>query len=108
MADRKPRPGWQLGRTLVHRHRLPSRLLPQVSPLSSLLPAHGTGPLSAAYLKFVTVGFSWECGHVDHRGITTSTAAKRVTTLSRFSDRSRKTSCTNTKRISHRYRVCIR
>ena len=37
----------QLGRTLVHRHRLPARLLPQVSPLPPLFPAHGPLALSS-------------------------------------------------------------
>ena len=32
----------------VHRHRLPEGLLPEVSPLPALLPAHGPGPLPAA------------------------------------------------------------
>ena len=34
-----------LDRGAVHRHRLPARLLPEVSPVPGLLPADGAGPL---------------------------------------------------------------
>ena len=34
-----------LGRGAVHRHRLPAGLLPEVPPVSALLPADGPGPL---------------------------------------------------------------
>ncbi len=40
LAHRKPIARRQLGRTLVHRHRLPAGLLSEISPLSPLLPDH--------------------------------------------------------------------
>ena len=36
----------RLGRERIHRHRISESLLPTLSPLSSLLPADGAGPLS--------------------------------------------------------------
>src|SRR5207248_9035099 len=37
----------RVGRTMVHRHRLPARVLFEVSPLPPLLPADGAGAVSA-------------------------------------------------------------
>ena len=48
MARRQPVRRRQLGRALLHRHRFPQGVLPQVSPLPPLLPADRAGAIPPA------------------------------------------------------------
>ena len=65
LADRTSERRRQLGRELLHRHRLSTRLLSDVSLLSSLFSAHGDGEVpTAQYNEWVRIGAKLQKHHL--------------------------------------------
>src|SRR5579884_3096217 len=55
LAPPPPVPRRRLGGKPLHRHRVPPRLLPQVSPVPPLLPPHRAGALSTDVRRELTL-----------------------------------------------------
>ena len=75
LSDRQPGQRRQLGRAVVHRGRLPARLLPALPRLPRVFPALGAGPLPPAVARQLAAG---DVRHCERPSAASRSSASRV------------------------------